>query len=198
LQRDFSKDQFVMSRQGIGVRRAREEDIPAIRAMHRESLRVLGAGQYTPDEIEGVFEAAETVDPGIVADGTFYLAERGGRIVGSAAWTRRRPGYEARLGTDARAVPDDAAIIRAVFVAPDHARQGIARALMDIAESDAVLRGAAVRLDLLATLSGIAFYRAAGYVPGAEANLPLPRGGVFRGLRMSKEILPEPWRALAA
>ena len=149
-----------MSRNAIAYRRAGAGDIAALRSMHRASLGALGSAHYSPRQIAGLFLTSETVEPELIADGTFFVAESGGRIVGSAAWTRRRPATRrtcrARRARTAR--PRRSA---SVFVAPDRARQGIAGALMDIVESDAVLHGGAIRLELLATLPGVAFYQRA-------------------------------------
>jgi GNAT superfamily N-acetyltransferase len=179
-----------MSGRGICIRRARKKDIGPLRALHRASLRVLGAAHYASDEIEGLFATTETVDPRIVEDGTFLVAGKAGRTVGSGAWTLRRPDHEARMGTFTLPAPGDVATIRAIFTAPDRARQRVARAVMDLVDSEAVLLGGASALELVSTLADVEFYRALGHAPGGAADLPLVGGGTFRGVRMMKEILP--------
>jgi GNAT superfamily N-acetyltransferase len=188
-----------MSVTAIAYRRAQPRDVPALRSLHRASLGALGAAHYSPRQIAGMFLSEETVDPALIADGTFFVAESGGRLVGSGAWTLRRSAYEVRLPRSAVARPPESAAIRSVFVAPDRARRGIARALMDIVESDAVVRGGAVRLELLATLPSEPFYAALGYEPAGERiAAPLVNGAVFPALRMVKRILPEEPARLAA
>ena len=158
--------------------------------MSRASLGALGAGHYTPRQIAGLFVTTETVDPRIIADGTFFVAERGGRVIGSGAWTRRAAGYESRLPPIGGSRRPEVATIRSVFVAPDHARRGIAREIMDIVESDAVLHGAVI-LDLVATLPGIPLYRALGYAPADFVDVTLVNGVRFSGLRMVKHVLAD-------
>ncbi len=169
----------------LAFRRAAMSDLPAIRAMHRRSFSALGASAYTSDEIAAFFAAVETADPQLVEDGTFFLAEAQGSIVATAAWTARRPAYEARLS--ATAPTDGPGTIRSVFTDPDHAGRGLAQTLMRQVEAEAIAAGVQ-RLELCATLSAVSFYGRQGYAPVAPVDLPLPGGLVFRACRMSKPV----------
>ena len=175
----------------LAYRRASPGDIPALRSLHRAALGALGAAHYSPRQIAGLFLTRETVDPVLVADGTSFLAEAGGRIVGSAAWTRRRGAGTGRRGVET-------GVVGPVFVAPDWTRRGIGRALMDIVELDAVLHGGAIRLELVSTLAGAEFARALGYSFEKGEQIPLANGGSFAAVRLVKEILPSGAVPLAA
>src|SRR5438445_7074030 len=97
------------------------------------------------------------VDRQLISDGTYFVVEHSGHIVGCGGWSRRRAvfgGDRARVGEDAALDPArDPARIRAFFIHPDWARQGIGRALLQPCE--AALNAADFReAVLVATLAG--------------------------------------------
>jgi GNAT superfamily N-acetyltransferase len=72
-------------------------------------------------------------------------------------------------------------------VHPDWARRGIARAIL--AECVAAARDAGfVALELAATLPGVPFYAAEGFVALERIDAPLPNGVVLPILRMRRAI----------
>ncbi len=170
----------------LRFRRARAADLGELRAMHRISFRAFGSADYSAAELDGFFADVETADPLLIEDGTYAVAESGGRIAASGGWTLRRPDYEAKLGGGAPS--GRVATIRAIFTHPDFARQGLARRIMELAETEAVLIGGAERLELCATLSAIGFYESLGYTAVAPAVLPLGNGAMFRSVRMTKPV----------
>lgn len=167
----------------LTLRTARPEDVPELRRMHRRSMRELGGALYTPAQIEGLFLTLDTADPALVAAGRYFVAEADGTIVGSGGWGRAMPGVAA---TEADGPPD--ATIRAVFVHPAFTRRGIARRIMDVAETDAVLRGRAETIRLVATLSGLPLYRALGYRAGEAIAVALANGERFPAVPMAKVV----------
>jgi GNAT superfamily N-acetyltransferase len=79
----------------------------------------------------------------------------------------------------------DAAKIRAFYVDPAHARKGIGRALLERCEAEARSSGFR-RFELMAMLSGVDFYLAHGYAPGAPVQYELEAGLSIEFLPMSK------------
>jgi GNAT superfamily N-acetyltransferase len=131
-------------------------------------------------------------------DGTYFVAEVNGRIAGCGGWSKRKTMYG---GDQAKAAPDndtqlnprtDAAKIRAFFVHPQFARQGIGRALM--AASEAAARQAGfTRLELVATLTGEPLYAASGFEVLDRYDYPLPDGTLFPVALMGKTaVSPQP------
>jgi GNAT superfamily N-acetyltransferase len=162
---DAGQDQVV----GVIIRPARVEEVPALEQLIADSARELSAGYYNPAEIEAAIAHVFGVDSDLIADGTYFVAEEAGEIVGCGGWSRRRtlfggdrfaarePGYLAPA--------TEAARIRAFFVASGHARKGVATRLLATCETDARAAGFD-RAALMATLPGVPFYAAHGYRQG--------------------------------
>ena len=75
--------------------------------------------------------------------------------------------------------------IRAFFVHPQYARQGIGRALMAASETAAQKAGF-TRLELVATLTGEPLYAASGFEVAERFDTTLPDGALFPVARMVK------------
>jgi GNAT superfamily N-acetyltransferase len=175
----------------LRVRVAREEDLPAIRALIPDSVRGLGPGYYTPRQIESSIRYVFGPDTQLIADGTYFVAVAGDANVGCGGWSARRTLYggdQAKDADDPRLDPaTEAARIRAFFVHPDHARRGIASAIYR-ACVDAAAAAGFRSLELMATLPGEPLYRTFGFVPVERVESTLPDGVVIGFVRMSREI----------
>lgn len=177
------------------IRRATLEDKPALETLIARSARELSTADYTPAQIEGALRGTYGVDTQLIRDGTYFVAESQGRLVGCGGWSRRRTLF----GSDARAERDtseldpnvDAAKIRAFFVDPDCARRGIGRALLDRCETEARAHGFK-RFELMGTLPGVRLYRAYGYVPSPTIEYAVAPGVMIQFVPMSKGELPTP------
>jgi GNAT superfamily N-acetyltransferase len=171
------------------IRKAVLEDIPVLEALIPESVRVLGAGYYTPEQIEGSLGMVFGVDSQLIRDGTYFVAEVEGKIVGCGGWSRRRTLFgsdQAPEKDDAWLNPSrDAARIRAFFVHPAWARLGIASRIMQTCEAAAGEERFS-RLELVATLPGEPLYRAHGFSAAEYFQVPLSNGGSLPVVRMSK------------
>ena len=126
-------------------------------------MRALQAETYTPAQIEAALGTRVRGRSELIADGTYFVAERGGAIVGCGGWSRRKTLFGGDRGVardDSLLDPlRDAARLRAFFVHPAHARQGIGRLLLPACERAALAAGFR-RLELVATLAGEPLYRA--------------------------------------
>jgi GNAT superfamily N-acetyltransferase len=169
------------------LRPAMASDVPALRALHRAALSGLAGEHYSADQIAGFFADVETVDPNLIADGTYWLIEHEGSPVASGGWTMRAPSY---ASADPDAPGDATATVRAVFTDPAHARRGLARRIMEHIERDAVFLGYAERINLHATLSGLPLYLVLGYRPIRSHTLRLSNGLGFPAIAMSKTSWP--------
>lgn len=79
----------------------------------------------------------------------------------------------------------DAAKIRAIFVAPRWARQGIGSILLKAAE-EAAMNAGFRRLEMGATLTGVPVYLRRGYRKVETMTVPLENGVTLTVVRMEK------------
>lgn len=152
------------------IRVAMPDDVPALERLIARSIRTLGAGDYTAPQIEAALQGAFGVDTQLIRDRSYFVVQDAdGRVVGCGGWSRRRTlfGSDAREGRDASELDPatDAAKIRAFFVDPQAARQGIGTLLLSHCEAQARAHGFR-RFELMATLPGVRLYAARGYRPG--------------------------------
>jgi GNAT superfamily N-acetyltransferase len=166
-------------------------DIPALNALIEASVRGLQAGDYSPAQLDAALGSVFGVDRQLIADETYFIAEHGDILVGCGGWSRRRTLF----GADAVADRDDSALtpgvdaarIRAFFVHPDAARQGVGAAILSACEAAAAEAGFTV-LELGATLTGLPFYRRYGYEPVERRDAPLPGGDSLAIVAMRKIV----------
>lgn len=181
----------------IQIRKATPADIPRLREVIEASVRGLQAQDYSPAQIEGALESVYGVDSQLIADGTYFAVEAAHddlcakEIVACGGWSKRKTlyggdqfsGREDSLLDPAR----DAAKIRAFFVHPQWARQGVGSLILETCEK-AALDAGFTRLEMGATLSGVAFYRAKGYEAVENQSVALSNGESLPIVKMAKQI----------
>lgn len=176
----------------VRIRKAVPADIPRLREVIEASVRGLQANDYTPAQLEGALKSVYGVDSQLIADGTYFAAELNDQIVACGGWSQRKTLYGgdqyARREDSLLDPAHDAAKIRAFFVHPDYARRGIGSLILEACETAAIAAGFR-RLEMGATLSGVAFYRAKGYVELEHQNVPLANGEVLPIIRMAREVV---------
>ena len=191
----------IVASPNIHIRKATAKDVPRLRELIEASVRGLQAEDYSPAQIEGALKSVYGVDSQLIEDGTYFVAEAWESqnrqasnkpiIVGCGGWSKRKTLY----GGDQYAAREDslldpahdAAKIRAFFVHPAWVRRGIGGLILEACESAAQQAGF-TRLEMGATLSGVAFYRAKGYKALAELGVPLDNGERLPIVRMAKDI----------
>jgi GNAT superfamily N-acetyltransferase len=179
----------------ILLRKALPSDIPRLREVIEASVLGLQADFYTPQQIDGALKSVYGVDSQLIADGTYFAAEDTSYgspiIVACGGWSKRRTLYGGDQFSgreDSLLDPrTDAAKIRAFFVHPDWARRGIGSLILSACEEAARTAGF-TRIEMGATLSGVAFYRAKGYADAEEQQVPLGNGASLPILRMTKQF----------
>jgi N-acetylglutamate synthase-like GNAT family acetyltransferase len=183
----------------IHIRKATMADVPRLREVIEASVRGLQAQDYSPAQIEGALQSVYGVDSQLIADGTYLVAEafdfqsqdsQKPEIVACGGWSKRKTLYggdQFAAREDSLLDPkQDAAKIRAFFVHPTWARNGIGTMILEACESAAMEAGF-TRLEMGATLSGVAFYRAKGYAEIGRQKAPLSNGETLEIVRMAKQ-----------
>jgi GNAT superfamily N-acetyltransferase len=173
------------------IRKATLQDREHLETLIARSARQLGARDYTAEQIEGALRGAFGIDTQLIQDGTYFVVESEGRIVGCGGWSRRRTLFGGDSHAERSAVELDPRVepakIRAFFVAPEYARKGIGTAILKHCEDDARSFGFS-RLELMATLPGVRLYAQQGYVPGSPVQYELAPGLMIEFVPMSKTL----------
>jgi GNAT superfamily N-acetyltransferase len=176
---------------GLAHRLANPDDLPALRALMTRAIERLQDDFLTPEQVRASHKVMG-LDTQLVLDGTYFVVELDGRIVGSGGWSWRATLYG---GDDSIVTREplaldpatDAAKIRAMYTDPDFARRGIGSTILRLCEGAARDAGFA-RAEMMATLAGEPLYRAFGYLP-VESILSAPIDGVqVPLLRMEKAL----------
>lgn len=170
------------------IRPALPGDIGVIERLARLSVSVLLREFLDNAHVEEMDEFIE-LDRWLIDDGTYFVVEIDGAIVGSGGWSRRRGlfhGSAASAESDQILLPDcDAARIRAMFTHPDFARLGIGRTLLNVSETAARLAGFR-RAELMATLIGEKLYSSCGWQIVEWHQVTTRNGLNIPGAHMSK------------
>ena len=163
----------------------------AIKQLIADSARQLSREHYDDTQIEAAIATVFGVDTDLIEDGTYFVAEESGTLVGCGGWSKRKTlfGGDQYSSRDAGYLDpkSEPAKIRAFFIHPDHARKGIARAILSRCESEARAKGFRA-LELMATLPGIEFYKSCGFKEIGNFDLDLTSGIKLELVPMRKEL----------
>ena len=194
----------MKSTKEIRLRLAAPEDVPVLRRLIEASVRALQTEDYTPAQIEGALKTVFGVDSQLIADGTYIVAETPARqeetahrtgttstwaIVGCGGWSKRKTLFGSDHWTgreDSLLDPrHDAAKIRAFFIHPAWARQGVGTMLLQACEKAAHAAGF-TRYEMGATLTGAKLFSVRGYVAVEPISIPLRNGETLPVIHMEK------------
>jgi GNAT superfamily N-acetyltransferase len=152
-------------------------------------VRALSAGHYTDRQVESALIHIFGVDSQLIADGTYYVAVGGGKLVGGGGWSKRQTLFG---GDQMKSIEDllldpgrDPARIRAFFVHPDWARRGIGRRIIEACEAAAREHGFH-SMELGSTLPGEPLYAALGYTVTKRFDIAMPDGEHLPAAHMVK------------
>ena len=173
------------------IRKACLDDRDAIQELIAASARGLSQTDYSNRQIESAITNVFGVDTSLIADGTYFVAEHGGALVGCGGWSKRKTLF----GGDQFATRDtteldpqtDPAKIRAFFVHPEWARKGLAHAILSRCEAEARAAGFH-SLELMATLPGVKFYLACGYEESEQFDYEMASGVTLPLVPMAKKL----------
>jgi GNAT superfamily N-acetyltransferase len=170
-------------------RLARLDDVPVLLPLIDAAITELQKGFLDEAQI-AASRAIMGIDTQLIEDGTYYVAEWDGTVVGCGGWSRRATLYggDHSRGRDPALLDParDPARIRAMYTHPRFARRGVGRLILARCEAAAHAEGF-TSVELMATLAGRPLYEAAGFEP--VAHVADAAGGVPVPLvRMRKSI----------
>ena len=176
----------------LGLRLATLGDVPALTLLMKLAISRLLQDFLPPEGVRASFEVMG-LDTQLIIDGTYFVVEEEGVIVGCGGWSRRATlfGGDHSAGRDAALLDPsvDAARVRAMYTHPDHTRKGVGRLVLDACEAAAAAEGFA-RVEMAATLGGVPLYQACGY-EDIEPFTALTSSGYEVPLtRMGKALAP--------
>jgi N-acetylglutamate synthase-like GNAT family acetyltransferase len=173
------------------LRVATLEDAAAIDALMKTSASVLFPRSYDERQAASAVRYVAQVDTMLLEDGTYYVLESGGELVGCGGWSRRDKPYTGSgdASGDVRLLDPatEAARVRAMFVRADWTRRGLGRRILEACESAARHEGFR-ELYLVATKPGLPLYLAYGFEPLEELDVTMPDGVAIECVSMEKRI----------
>lgn len=175
------------------IRLATLDDIPALNEVVRESVGVLSRKYYSSEQIATALVHVFGVDTQLILDGTYFVAESKGEIAGCGGWSKRETlfgGDQTKSATIDELInpATEAARIRAFYVHPRWARQGVGALILEACEN-AARSNAFTRVELIATLPGVPFYTATGYWKVEPFEIYLPDAPPLPAFKMVKRLL---------
>jgi GNAT superfamily N-acetyltransferase len=159
------------------IRRADPSDVDEIALAHRDSIQSIGPAFYSPDVVADWQEAitGELYLKAMEAGEVFFIA------VGDA------DGRRAVLGFASDYCVEGAKHGTSVYVRGRWARRGVGTALLARAEGHAVSNGA-TSIEIEASLAGVAFYKANGFVEVGRGETCLTTGRSMECVFMRKGL----------
>ena len=161
----------------LAFRQAGPSDVDAIAEAHRDSIGSIGPAFYAAGDVEKWQEGLT---------GQLYLdAMAGGEVFFIATGQIDRTPLVLGFASDYRLGGTTHGT--SVYVRSVAARQGIGTSLLRRAEDHAVA-GGATRIEIEASLAGVEFYKANGYVEVAPARARLKSGHLLQCVCMRKDV----------
>ena len=174
------------------IRTATSEDIAGLHQLIESSVRVLQREDYTPEQIQGALGHALGLDTRLIQDETYFLAypvDQPDLLVACGGWSFRNTLFGSDRGPGrVEALLDPAtepAKIRAIFVQPQWARQGLGSLMLAHCEEAAKAAGFGY-FEMGSTLTGVPLYSRKGYRAAESIDIPLPNGEVLPLVHMLK------------
>ncbi len=173
------------------LRLAEPGDAEAIDTLMKASVAAIFPAFYSARQTASAVVHVAHLDHMLVDDGTYFVHDADGEIVGCGGWSRRGRLYSGDAGheDDDRLLDPttEAAHIRAMFVHGDWTRRGLGAAILEAGRAAAQAEGFQ-RLDLGATLPGVPLYRSFGFVEIEPFVVTMPDGVGIEAVAMERPI----------
>src|SRR5258705_12799709 len=114
------------------IRKAKLDDRDALEPLIAASARGLSIEDYSAQQIETAIATVFGVDTDLIVDGTYFVAESCGRLVGCGGWGEKKTAFGrarySRPGPGRRGAPNEAGTNPALLVPPLRSPKGSGRA----------------------------------------------------------------------
>ncbi len=173
--------------EGPIIRPARGEELEAILDMQRRSLRAGGAEKVERCLMEAALAQMGTMDPRLIGDGTYLVAEVAGAIAGGIGWTLRQPLFWKLMRPALPPLGPGSGGVRNIYVDPPFTGHGLARLLMRSAELRLLACGMATA-ELITPPYAVPLYAMLGFRLVGEHLVELAGGFEFPLARMERQL----------
>ena len=163
-----------MNNAELTIRKTTRADLAAVDALLARSYPVLLAPDYPPSVLVTALPLLARAQPGLLASGRYFLAERDGQVLGAGGYSGQAPQGRRRKNV---------AHIRHLVTDHRATRQGIGRALMTNVMAAAIAEGAKY-FDCLSTRTAVPFYASLGFERGENVEIELRPGITFPAVQM--------------
>jgi GNAT superfamily N-acetyltransferase len=174
----------------LSHRLAMIEDLAELRQLMEWSIRKLIGAYLDAAHVEASFEIMG-VDTQLIEDGTYFVVESEGRIVGCGGWSRRATlfGGDHSGRRDARLLDPatEPARVRGMYTHPEFARRGIGRLVLSLCEAAAAREGFHT-LELVATVAGEPLYLSYGFSLTERFEVATSKGLAIPVARMTRFV----------
>ncbi len=159
----------------LEIRLAEINELGQIEALMKRSMKALGVGHYSKDQVDSCCQFVCVPDQQLIEDKTFFVViTETGSLVGCGGWSFRNKLYagpaEASSKDDQLNPLTDPARIRAMFVDPSYSGKGIGSMILNESENAARKKGF-FKGALGATISGLSFYTKKGGIQYPKRSL---------------------------
>lgn len=161
------------------VRTAGPADLAAVERVFEASYPALMADAYDDALLARALPLMIRAQPGLLASGSYHVAEAEGEIVGCGGWSHEKPGTAER--------EPGVAHIRHLAVSRDWIGRGIGRAIYSSCERQARAQGVRV-LECYASLNAEPFYRALGFSRLAAIEIRMGPDVALPSIHMRRPI----------
>ena len=134
---------------------------------------------YDPHGLANAMPLMSHANPKLLAGGTYYVAEIGGKAAGCGGWTKEKPG--------SGEIVEGIAHIRHFGTHPAYLRRGAARRLLDHCVDEARRLGVRTMM-CQSTLPAEAFYAAAGFRRLGVIDVQMGPGVVLPAIEMRLDL----------
>ncbi|HEX2579378.1 MAG TPA: GNAT family N-acetyltransferase, partial [Rhabdochlamydiaceae bacterium] len=125
----------------MNLRLATLADFDSIEALMKRSMKVLGVGHYSPEQIDACSQFVCVPDKQLIEDQTYYVVEENGILIGCGGWSFRNKLYAGPADTPQKSTrldpSKDPARIRAMFIDPLYSGKGIGSQILNASEQAA-------------------------------------------------------------
>lgn len=171
------------------LRKAAGQDVSAIRSLLEQSAFELQRDTYSRAQIEAAMGPVFGVDQQMIQDSTYFVVENQDGILGCGGWSFREALFGGRSADDSEPrcldPSTEPARVRAFFVSPRHARQGIGSMIMQMCETEIVNHGFHTA-EISATLVGEPLHVSFGFTTTGYYEIELEGAAPMKVARMTK------------